>query len=258
MTTSGPVPNEPPTDPDSEAGSEPRWWRGRRGPLLAVLGLVATSLVIWLAVAQFSGPSGPTAPPGRFGAPPVDSPSSNGGLTGPGVVQEAPEAAAAAAPPVIRPEVRGEAGFAAALAPPGATGVPVVDLDTIGVARQACTALQAGATRAATEQAVMQSSNRDQKAAAAVVTAALANFCPDQARPAATSFGDGTFQAGTDVAPGAYRASVGVGCSWLRSTSPDSANLAGIVESGTGAKTVTIEEGQFFTTSGCSKWAKVP
>ena len=134
----------------------------------------------------------------------------------------------------------------------------MIDPDTVGIARQACTALQAGGTRAAVERAVMQSSNRDQKAAAAVVTAALANFCPDQARPAATSFGDGTFQAGTDVAPGAYRTSAGDGCSWLRSTSPDSANLAGIVESGTGAKTVTIEEGQFFTTSGCSKWAKVP
>jgi len=128
----------------------------------------------------------------------------------------------------------------------------------VGVARQACTALQAGATRAAVEQGVMQSSNRDQKAAAAVVSAALTNFCPEQARPAATSFRDGTFQAGTDVVPGAYRTGAGDGCSWLRSTSPDTANLAGIVESGTGAKTVTLEEGQFFTTSGCAEWAKVP
>lgn len=284
MSTSGPESHEPsaegtpPGTASPEAGTPSEdptpapsgsWWTGRRGPVAVVLGLVVASLAVWLGVAQFGGSGGPTPPPGRFGEGPAGaSPDlagpATGGVTGPSVVQEVPGVAQAAPPPPVIPrQPSGEAGFATQLGELGgrpAGAEPTVDPEAVGIARQTCTALQAGSSRATVEGAVMRTGRFDQKGAESVVTAAVANFCPDLARPAATSFRDGVVQAGTDVAPGAYRTTAADGCSWVRSTSPDAANLAGVVESGTGAgrKSVTLEPGQYFTTSGCAEWSKVP
>lgn len=84
---------------------------------------------------------------------------------------------------------------------------------------------------------------------------------PAPAGPA-TSFGEGTYAVGTDIAPGTYHTSGPsgdnmMGCYWERSkdTSGSSIITNGL---GKGPATITISSSDGgFTTSGCNTWAKV-
>ena len=73
----------------------------------------------------------------------------------------------------------------------------------------------------------------------------------------ATSFGDGTWAVGIDIAPGTYHASGGVGCSWER-LSAFGAGTTGVIGEPTrptGPTTATIAPtDKGFSASHCGKW----
>ncbi len=73
-----------------------------------------------------------------------------------------------------------------------------------------------------------------------------------------SSFSDGTYAVGTDVAPGSYRALGGASCSWFR-LSVAGGGRVGVTAQGSGAgPVVTIAAGDAeFQTSGCGTWTPV-
>ena len=249
MSKSEPAPEMPDESDDAErvtgqVDARPR----RRATLWVFAALVsALGLVTWLAVSPLFGPATPKSGGGTAGQ----------GAVGPTVVQEAPAVpGTSTASPIIPLAPRGEAAFAAELGK--ANGNAPVDPDTVGIARQTCAALESGGSRAQVASAVMRTGRYDQQAAEALVSAAVANLCPDHRAGVSTIIKDGSWKAGSDVAPGRYSTVAGDGCAWLRSTNPDANSLAGIIDSGTGAgpKTVNLEDGQYLTTSQCGEWTK--
>lgn len=87
---------------------------------------------------------------------------------------------------------------------------------------------------------------------------------PAPVGPPATSFGDGTYSVGTDIAPGTYHttgptANSPMGCYWARS-SDNSGNTSSIIANnlGHGPATVTISPADAsFQTDGCNRWTLV-
>jgi hypothetical protein len=73
----------------------------------------------------------------------------------------------------------------------------------------------------------------------------------------ATSFGDGTWAVGVDIAPGTYRAPGGVGCQWERLSEFGAVGTSGVIASDrpTSQTTVTIAPtDKGFSSSHCGRW----
>ena len=74
----------------------------------------------------------------------------------------------------------------------------------------------------------------------------------------ATSFGDGTWAVGIDIAPGTYHASGGVGCSWERLSLFGAGDNTGIIEGPMRPLTPTtvtiLPTDKGFSTSHCGRW----
>ena len=70
-------------------------------------------------------------------------------------------------------------------------------------------------------------------------------------------FADGTWQVGTDVAPGTYRARGGESCYWAILNGPPRGDSDNIDENGgfTSNVVVTLSEGQWFETNDCGDWS---
>jgi hypothetical protein len=73
----------------------------------------------------------------------------------------------------------------------------------------------------------------------------------------ASVFADGTWEVGSDIAPGTYRAKGGGGCYWAILNGPPSGNSDNIEENGgfTANVVVTLSEGQWFETNECGDWS---
>ena len=72
-----------------------------------------------------------------------------------------------------------------------------------------------------------------------------------------TSFGDGTWQVGADVAPGTYTTACGPACQYtLRAAVTGSDIVANTV--GRGPATVVLSDDGYVETSGCSTWTRTP
>ena len=72
-----------------------------------------------------------------------------------------------------------------------------------------------------------------------------------------TSFGDGTWQVGADVAPGTYTTAGGPACQYsLRAAVTGSDIVANTV--GRGPATVVLSDDGYVETSGCSTWTRTP
>ena len=235
MPTSMPAPEAPERSGDARSGTE-RPGDGRPRQLLAVSIAVLLGVGVWLILRPIT--------------PDPSESAIDGGVSAGAPVQQAP---APGVPPVIPVPPSGESGFAAKLGQPADAIAP----ETVGLARQVCTALQGGSTQGAAEQAVIQTGKFDQRSAAAFVAAAIENFCPEVGPAAVRTIKDGTWRAGADVEPGRYSTTAGADCSWQRSTSPD-LGLAGLIDSGAGAgrQTVTLAAGEYLVTTRCGQWAK--
>ncbi len=231
-----PAPEAPERSGDQQHGTDLPAGR-RRGPnptlLLAISIAVLLGLGVWVIVRPIA-----REPPG------------SGGVAAGAPAQPTP---APGVPLAIPSSPRGEAGFAAGLGQP-ADAIPP---ETLGLARQVCTALQGGSTQGAAVQAVIQTGKFDQRSAAALVTAAIESFCPEVVPAAVRTVKDGTWRAGSDVEPGRYITTAGAGCSWQHSTSPDG-GLAGLIDSGAGAgrQTVTLAAGEYLVTTRCGQWTR--
>jgi hypothetical protein len=70
-------------------------------------------------------------------------------------------------------------------------------------------------------------------------------------------FGDGTWEVGSDIAPGTYRAPGGSGCYWAILNGPPTGEHDNIEENGGFSKNVvvTVSEGQWFETNRCGDWS---
>lgn len=89
----------------------------------------------------------------------------------------------------------------------------------------------------------------------------VATTAPTAAPPAGprTSFGDGTYIVGTDIAPGTYRAPGGDTCYWERESSLSGSSDDIIANNlSPGQQTVTIAASdKGFKTQGCGTWTKL-
>ena len=94
----------------------------------------------------------------------------------------------------------------------------------------------------------------------AEVAAREAAVAETEAQVAAGTITEGIWTVGVDIEPGTYRATgVPEDCYWAITTS--GSNGADIIENGIpggGNPTVTLEEGQDFTTTRCGDWTLVP
>lgn len=73
-----------------------------------------------------------------------------------------------------------------------------------------------------------------------------------------TTFGDGTWIVGTDIAPGTYRSSGGSGCYWERTTG--TGDLDDIIDNDNAsgpAVVVIAPDDPFFVSKGCGTWTQV-
>jgi hypothetical protein len=68
---------------------------------------------------------------------------------------------------------------------------------------------------------------------------------------------DGTWQVGSDIAPGTYRARGGESCYWAILNGPPRGDADNIEENGgfTANVVVTLTEGQWFETNDCGDWS---
>jgi hypothetical protein len=76
----------------------------------------------------------------------------------------------------------------------------------------------------------------------------------------ATSFGDGTWAVGIDIAPGTYHSPGGVGCQWERLSAFGAVGTTGVIarDRPRNAPTVTIASTDMgFSTSHCGTWTQV-
>lgn len=83
----------------------------------------------------------------------------------------------------------------------------------------------------------------------------------DDSKEIGTSFGDGTYLVGTDIAAGSYKtkgdSDFGVGCYWERAKD-DSGEFGSIISNdyADGPSRVTIKTGEYFKASGGCTWDK--
>jgi hypothetical protein len=79
---------------------------------------------------------------------------------------------------------------------------------------------------------------------------------PPPAQPR-TSFSDGTYEVGVDIAPGRYKTAGDGFCYWERAKS-DSGELSSILANDNvdGPATVTVKTGEFFKSKRCGTWMK--
>lgn len=72
-----------------------------------------------------------------------------------------------------------------------------------------------------------------------------------------TSFDDGTYEVGVDIAPGKYKTPGSEFCYWGRLRHNDG-SLGDIINNdlGAGPKTVTVKAGEYFDTKNCGTWTK--
>ena len=72
-----------------------------------------------------------------------------------------------------------------------------------------------------------------------------------------TTFADGTYEVGVDVAPGKYKTQAEGFCYWDR-TKKNDGSLGDIVQQGVGdgAQVVTIKSGEFFKSQSCGTWTR--
>jgi hypothetical protein len=94
--------------------------------------------------------------------------------------------------------------------------------------------------------------------------AATTSTVTKSAQPAGpkTSFGDGKYKVGRDIAPGTYRTAGPAdsslpNCYWAREKN-DSGELDAIIanDDAVGQTSVTVNTGEFFETNGCQTWHK--
>jgi len=73
----------------------------------------------------------------------------------------------------------------------------------------------------------------------------------------ASVIADGTWQVGSDVAPGTYRARGGDSCYWAILDGPPRGDSDNIEENGgfTANVVVTLSDGQWFETNDCGDWS---
>ena len=73
----------------------------------------------------------------------------------------------------------------------------------------------------------------------------------------ASVIADGTWQVGSDIAPGTYRAKGGESCYWAILNGPPAGDSDNIKENGgfTANVVVTLSDGQWFETSDCGDWS---
>jgi collagen triple helix repeat protein len=72
-----------------------------------------------------------------------------------------------------------------------------------------------------------------------------------------STFADGTWQVGSDISPGTYRARGGDGCYWAILNGPPRGDSDNIEENGgfTRNVVVTLSNGQWFETNECGDWS---
>jgi hypothetical protein len=68
-----------------------------------------------------------------------------------------------------------------------------------------------------------------------------------------TSFDDGTYEVGVDIAVGKYKTSGGANCYWARMRQPDDSSIIAN-DLGAGPRTVVVAKGEYFTSQRCGTW----
>lgn len=71
-----------------------------------------------------------------------------------------------------------------------------------------------------------------------------------------TSFSDGIWEVGVDVAAGKYKTSGSTQCYWARLRTPDTSDIANN-NYGSGPQTVQLKAGEYFHSQMCGTWTKV-
>lgn len=155
----------------------------------------------------------------------------------------------------------------------------IIDADTIALGRSACDAIGVPGVTPDNLRLAGGRSKIGPIATAVIIDAAEANLCPEkkystapgvdvsqiagQATPTTpaepigplTSFGDGLWEVGVDVAAGKYKTSGGSDCYWSRLKSSDTTDY--IDNSlGAGPQTVQIKAGEYFQSQRCGTWSK--
>lgn len=113
----------------------------------------------------------------------------------------------------------------------------------------------------------------DRQSATIVTQAARTYLCPDKSWAASrppvvvqtgappppsgplTTFSDGTWEVGTDIAPGKYKTPGTSTCYWARLRTTDNSD---IIDNnlGAGPQVVTVKAGEFFQSQRCGTWTK--